>query len=143
MVEVLQRELSSEEHSKEGGLPVVAVVGLGYVGLPVAGAFGRQRPCIGYDLNKKRIQNLKQQVDASGEVPTAELVQARHLTPTDDPAELARADFIIVAVPTPINAARQPDLSPLESASEAVGRHMKAGAIVIYESTVYPGATEE
>ena len=143
MVEVLQRELSSEEHSKEGGLPVVAVVGLGYVGLPVAVAFGRQRPCIGYDLNKKRIQNLKQQVDASGEVPTAELVQARHLTPTDDPAELARADFIIVAVPTPINAARQPDLSPLESASEAVGRHMKAGAIVIYESTVYPGATEE
>src|SRR6266576_2842397 len=86
---------------------------------------------------------LSQHVDATGEVTTAELMQARHLRPTADPAELAQADFIIVAVPTPINAARQPDFGPLESASETVGRHMKPGATVIYESTVYPGATEE
>ncbi|HEX7249377.1 MAG TPA: nucleotide sugar dehydrogenase [Burkholderiales bacterium] len=124
-------------------MATVAVVGLGYVGLPVAVAFGKQRPCIGYDLNRKRIQSLKQHLDATGEVAAAELAAAKHLEPSADPAELARADFIIVAVPTPINAARQPDLSPLESASEAVGRHMKPGATVIYESTVYPGATEE
>jgi UDP-N-acetyl-D-glucosamine/UDP-N-acetyl-D-galactosamine dehydrogenase len=121
----------------------VAIVGLGYVGLPVAVAFGRQRACIGYDLSQKRIQNLAHHVDATGEVTTAELMAAKHLRPTDDPAALREADFIIVAVPTPINAARQPDLSPLESASETVGRHMKPGATVIYESTVYPGATEE
>jgi UDP-N-acetyl-D-galactosamine dehydrogenase len=124
-------------------LASVAVVGLGYVGLPVAVAFGKERPTIGYDLSAKRIESLRQTVDATGEVPTAELMQARHLRPTVNPAELASADFIIVAVPTPINAARQPDLGPLELASDTVGRHMKPGAIVVYESTVYPGATEE
>jgi UDP-N-acetyl-D-galactosamine dehydrogenase len=121
----------------------VAVVGLGYVGLPVAVAFGRQRPTIGYDLSKKRIENLRHHVDATGEVSTADLLEAHQLRATSYPTELAEADFIIVAVPTPINAARQPDLSPLESASETVGRYMKPGAIVVYESTVYPGATEE
>ena len=124
-------------------LPSVAIVGLGYVGLPVAVEFGRHRPTIGYDLSKRRIENLKHKVDVTGEVSTAELIAARYFKPTVYAAELAQADFIIVAVPTPINAARQPDLRPLESASEAVGRHMKAGAIVIYESTVYPGCTEE
>jgi UDP-N-acetyl-D-galactosamine dehydrogenase len=124
-------------------LASVAVVGLGYVGLPVAVAFGKERPTIGYDLSAKRIESLRQPVDATGEVSTAELMQARHLRPTVNPAELASADFIIVAVPTPINAARQPDLGPLELASDTVGRHMKPGAIVVYESTVYPGATEE
>jgi len=141
MSEVL--ELKREETSAKPGLATVALVGLGYVGLPVAVAFGRVRTCIGYDLSGKRIQNLLQHVDATGEVTTAELMQAKHLRPTSDPAELAQADFIIVAVPTPINAARQPDFGPLESASETVGRHMKRGATVIYESTVYPGATEE
>jgi UDP-N-acetyl-D-galactosamine dehydrogenase len=121
----------------------VAVVGLGYVGLPVAVAFAKQRPTIGYDLSRKRIENLRHMVDPTGEVPTAELMEAKHLRATAYPAEIEQADFIIVAVPTPINAARQPDLSPLESASEAVGRHMKQGVTVIYESTVYPGATEE
>ena len=83
-------------------------------------------------------------VDTTGEVSTAELIEAKTASaPPRTPAELEQADFIIVAVPTPINAARQPDLSPLESASETVGRHMKPGATVIYESTVYPGATEE
>ncbi|MGE5639473.1 MAG: nucleotide sugar dehydrogenase, partial [Clostridia bacterium] len=124
-------------------LATVALVGLGYVGLPVAVAFGRQRTCVGYDLSKKRIQNLQHHVDATGEVSTAELMDAKFLRPTADPAELAKADFIIVAVPTPINSARQPDFSPLESASEIVGRHMKPGVTVVYESTVYPGATEE
>ena len=127
----------------EKALPTVAVVGLGYVGLPVAVAFGRQRPTVGYDLSRKRIESLRHHVDASGEVSPAELAEARQLRATAYPAELERADYIIVAVPTPINAARQPDLSPLESASETVGRYMKPGAIVIYESTVYPGATEE
>ena len=124
-------------------LPIVAVVGLGYVGLPVAVAFGKHRRCIGYDLSKRRVENLKHMVDTTGEVSTADLIAAKHFKPSAHAADLAAADFIIVAVPTPINAARQPDLSPLESASEAVGRHMKQGATVIYESTVYPGATEE
>src|SRR5687768_9695992 len=124
-------------------LGTVAIVGLGYVGLPVAVEFGKRRPTIGYDLSKRRVENLRHLVDVTGEVSTAELIQARHWQPTTDPAELERADYIIVAVPTPINAARQPDLRPLESASETVGRHMKRNAVVIYESTVYPGCTEE
>jgi UDP-N-acetyl-D-galactosamine dehydrogenase len=124
-------------------LPTVAVVGLGYVGLPVAVAFGKERATIGYDHSRKRIENLRHMVDATGEVSTTELMAANHFRPTTHPGELAQADFIIVAVPTPINAARQPDLRPLQLASETVGSHMKPGAIVIYESTVYPGCTEE
>jgi UDP-N-acetyl-D-galactosamine dehydrogenase len=124
-------------------LPTIAVVGLGYVGLPVAVAFGKERPTIGYDLSRKRIESLRHLVDATGEVSTTELMAASHFRATAHPGELEQADFIIVAVPTPINAARQPDLGPLELASETVGRHMKPGAIVIYESTVYPGCTEE
>ncbi len=134
---------SPVDRGVEQSLATVAIVGLGYVGLPVAVAFGRERPTIGYDLSKKRIENLRHHVDVTGEVATAELMAARHLRATATPSDLAQADFIIVAVPTPINAARQPDLTPLESASETVGRYMKAGATVIYESTVYPGATEE
>jgi UDP-N-acetyl-D-galactosamine dehydrogenase len=124
-------------------LASVAVVGLGYVGLPVAVAFGRQRPTLGYDLSKKRVENLRHMVDPTGEVSSAELAEAKHFRASAYPGDLAQADFIIVAVPTPINAARQPDFGPLESASETVGRYMKRGAIVVYESTVYPGATEE
>jgi UDP-N-acetyl-D-galactosamine dehydrogenase len=125
------------------GLAVVAVVGLGYVGLPVAVAFGKQRSTIGYDLSKKRVENLRHLVDPTGEVSAAELIEAKHFKATSHPGDLAKADYIIIAVPTPINAARQPDFAPLESASETVGRYMKRGASVIYESTVYPGATEE
>ena len=127
----------------DSALAAVAVVGLGYVGLPVAVAFGKERPTIGYDLSRKRIEGLRHLVDATGEVSTTELMAANHLRATASPADLAQADFVIIAVPTPINAARQPDLRPLELASETVGRHMKPGAIVIYESTVYPGCTEE
>jgi UDP-N-acetyl-D-galactosamine dehydrogenase len=147
MSEILEQQLEKEylfgKAEPESSLCTVAVVGLGYVGLPVATAFGRQRPTIGYDLSPRRIESLKNCVDATGELSAAELKQARYFKPTSDPAELARADFVIVAVPTPINSARQPDFAPLESASETVGKHMKPGAIVIFESTVYPGATEE
>ena len=121
----------------------VAVVGLGYVGLPVAMAFGSRRPTIGYDLSRRKVDNLNHHIDTTGEVGAEEFAQARHLRLSSDPEQLGEADFIIVAVPTPINAARQPDFGPLESASSMVGRHLKPGAIVIYESTVYPGATEE
>jgi UDP-N-acetyl-D-galactosamine dehydrogenase len=124
-------------------LPTVCVVGLGYVGLPVAVAFGKQRPTVGYDLSSKKVRNLKRHEDTNGELTPEELGDARQLDVTDDPEQIARADFIIVAVPTPVNDARQPDLSPLEGASRIVGKHMKAGATVIFESTVYPGATEE
>jgi UDP-N-acetyl-D-galactosamine dehydrogenase len=143
MLEVLEKESPEKQKEEAPALASVALVGLGYVGLPVAVAFGKQRQTIGYDLSTKRVENLKSFVDATGEVSTAELMEAKHLKATGDPAELARADFIIVAVPTPINSARQPDFSPLESASEIVARHMKPGATVVYESTVYPGATEE
>src|SRR6266702_3370583 len=121
----------------------VAVVGLGYVGLPLAVAFGKHRPTVGYDLSREKIENLQRRVDATGELSATELEEARFLRITQDPVELGHAEFIIVAVPTPINAARQPDLGPLESASVTVGRHLKPGATVVYESTVYPGATEE
>ena len=139
--EVVQAEADVRED--RAAAATVAVVGLGYVGLPVAVAFGRQRRTIGYDISRRRIENLRHHVDVTGEVSPAELAESRGLRATAYAAELEQADFIIVAVPTPINAARQPDLGPLVSASETVGRHMKPGATVIYESTVYPGATEE
>ena len=131
----------SEEPGSQAA--TVCVVGLGYVGLPVAVEFGKQRPTIGFDLATKKVERLKQFNDATGEVPADELRRARMLQVTDDPDQIRKAGYIIVAVPTPVNEARQPDFSPLESASEVVGRNMKKGAIVVYESTVYPGATEE
>jgi len=124
-------------------LSTVAVVGLGYVGLPVATAFGKQRTTIGYDVSAEKLANLSRKIDPTGEVSTAELTAAVHLRITGDAEQLSQADFIIVAVPTPVNKAHQPDFGPLESASITVGKNLKPGAIVIYESTVYPGATEE
>ena len=124
-------------------LATVAVVGLGYVGLPVAVAFGRSRPTVGFDIAQPRVNSLVHHVDATGEMTTGELDQAIFLHFTADPEQLALADFIIVAVPTPVNAAHQPDFGPLQAASTLVGQYMKPGATVIYESTVYPGATEE
>ncbi len=97
----------------------------------------------GFDLSKEKIDAYLRHVDPTGEVSTDDLKAARLLEPTTDPARLREADFIIVAVPTPIDAAHQPDFSPLVGASITVGRHMKKGATVVYESTVYPGATEE
>jgi UDP-N-acetyl-D-glucosamine/UDP-N-acetyl-D-galactosamine dehydrogenase len=124
-------------------MSTVAVVGLGYVGLPLAVEFGKLYPTIGFDLNAEKVARYREHVDPTGEVTTEALRAASKLTPTTDVAMLAAADFLIVAVPTPIDAARLPDFGPLIGASEVVGRNMKRGAIVVYESTVYPGATEE
>lgn len=121
----------------------VAVIGLGYVGLPLAVELGKIRQVVGFDINSARIEALEAKHDATREVSRAELEEAIHLQFSCDPAELAAARIFIVTVPTPIDATKRPDLTPLLRASEAVGRALKAGDIVIYESTVYPGATEE
>ena len=121
----------------------IAVVGLGYVGLPLAVEFGRKFRTIGYDPSAAKVARYRQFNDPTGEVPADELRAAARLEVTTDAAQLAAADFVIVAVPTPVNAAHQPDFGSLVSASATVGKHMQRGATVIYESTVYPGATEE
>jgi UDP-N-acetyl-D-galactosamine dehydrogenase len=120
----------------------ISVVGLGYVGLPVAVAFGKQDSCIGFDINQHRIAELKAGHDSTLEVEPADLAAA-NITFTADPAVLAQADFHIVAVPTPIDHAKRPDMTPVLKASQTVGKVLKRGDIVVYESTVYPGATEE
>jgi UDP-N-acetyl-D-galactosamine dehydrogenase len=121
----------------------VAIVGLGYVGLPLAVAFGQSRPTIGLDLNEEKLAHYRQGNDPSGEVEPAQLAAASKLEFSSDAARLAEASIIIVVVPTPIDSARRPDLSPLEGACRAVGANMSADATVIFESTVYPGCTEE
>jgi nucleotide sugar dehydrogenase len=120
----------------------ISVIGLGYVGLPVAVAFGRTGvPVVAFDIDARRITALREGHDHTGEVADADLTAANlHLT--DAPADLAQADFHIVTVPTPIDDAKRPDLRPLLAASRTVGRHLKRGDVVVYESTVYPGATE-
>ncbi|HEX6947998.1 MAG TPA: nucleotide sugar dehydrogenase, partial [Nitrospira sp.] len=120
----------------------VAVVGLGYVGLPIAVAFGKYAQTIGFDINQSKIDELQKGFDRTGEVSTADLTSSQVLY-TADPAVLKNADFIIVAVPTPINEALQPDLKALRVSSELIGKHLLPGTIVVYESTVYPGVTEE
>ena len=107
---------------------VIGVVGLGYVGLPLAVEFGKQTRTVGFDLMTKKVEAYRRHVDPTGEVSTEDLKEAKLLEPTSDPTRLAEADFIIVAVPTPIDAAHQPGLAPLVGASSTVGRHMKAGA---------------
>jgi len=121
----------------------IAVIGLGYVGLPLAVEFGKHYKTIGFDLSAKKIDAYRRFVDPTGELDSDELRSASLLTVTADPAQLKQADFIVVAVPTPIDNAHQPDFGPLLGASESVGRNLKRGATVVYESTVYPGATEE
>lgn len=126
-----------------GGLPrQVAAVGLGYVGLSLVAAFARHLPVIGFDTDQQRVEQLRQGHDRNGEVPPAAL-HTPGLRFTTDPALLKEADFIIVAVPTPVDRAKRPDLSRLTEASRLVGRHLRRGATVVYESTVYPGCTEE
>ncbi|GFO63847.1 nucleotide sugar dehydrogenase [Geomonas paludis] len=120
----------------------VSVVGLGYVGLPVAVAFGMKHQTIGFDVNHTRIKELQQGYDRTGEV-AAEALAAADIRYTDDIKVLAEADFHIVAVPTPVDSANRPDLTPVLRASESVARALKKGDIVVYESTVYPGVTEE
>ena len=120
----------------------ISVIGLGYVGLPVAVAFGQLSKVIGFDINQKRVDELKNGIDKTGEVVSSELsVSNNHFT--SDLDELSKADFHIIAVPTPIDDSRNPDLRPLLSASRTVGKILKKGDIVVYESTVYPGTTED
>jgi UDP-N-acetyl-D-galactosamine dehydrogenase len=121
----------------------IAVVGLGYVGLPLAVEFGKKFPTVGLDLSVEKVAAYCNFVDPTGEVSTEDLRAATQLTCHTDPQILSDADFIIVAVPTPVDEAHQPDFTPLIKSSESVGKYIKRGAIVVYESTVYPGATEE
>jgi len=121
----------------------LAVVGLGYVGLPLAVEFGKKRPVLGFDINKRRIDELKAGHDHTLEVEDEDLASAHQLRYSHEAESLAEANVFIVTVPTPIDQYKQPDLTPLIRASETIGRVLKRGDIVIYESTVYPGATEE
>ncbi|HXI14017.1 MAG TPA: nucleotide sugar dehydrogenase [Thermoanaerobaculia bacterium] len=120
----------------------IAVVGLGYVGLPVAVAFGRRQRLVGFDINKVRVEELRRGEDRTGEISPSELAEA-NIEYTSDAAGLRESDFIIVAVPTPVDGANRPDLSILVSASRSVGTNLSKGSIVVFESTVYPGTTEE
>ena len=121
----------------------IAVVGLGYVGLPIAVAFGKKFATMGFDLDRQKIENYRKGVDPTGELNAREFSDAKHLEFFAEPESIKLADFVIITVPTPIDEARRPDLTPLQKASATVGRHMKKGCIVVYESTVYPGLTEE
>ncbi|WP_295005666.1 nucleotide sugar dehydrogenase [uncultured Dechloromonas sp.] len=124
-------------------MTIIAVVGLGYVGLPLAVEFGKKYKTIGFDLSSEKIESYKKFCDPTGEVSSEDLKAATQLMVTTDASALREADFVVVAVPTPVDDAHQPDFSPLVGSSTSVGRNLKQGAIVVYESTVYPGATEE
>jgi len=125
------------------GSETVAVVGLGYVGLPLAIEFGKQFRTIGFDLSERKVADYRAHRDPMGEVDAQGFAASVHFDPTTDPARLREADYVIVAVPTPIGQDRRPDLTPVEKAAQTVGRNLKPGAVVIFESTVYPGVTEE
>ncbi|MBE0500013.1 MAG: nucleotide sugar dehydrogenase [Desulfuromonadales bacterium] len=120
----------------------IALVGLGYVGLPLAAAFGRKTRVIGFDISSRKIAELQQGVDATGELSSADLATTK-IELTDQAVRLKEAQFLIVTVPTPIDRNRKPDLSPLVSASTMIGQNLAPGSIVVYESTVYPGVTED
>ena len=124
-------------------MSVVAVIGLGYVGLPLVVEFGKHFRTIGFDIAVSKVESCLKGVDPSRELSDDEMRASPHAVYTADPAMLTEADIIIVAVPTPVDAAHIPDFRPLIGSSTSVGRHMKKGAIVVFESTVYPGATEE
>ena len=121
----------------------IAIVGLGYVGLPLAVEFGKKMPTLGLDFSTDKVAAYRRHIDLTGEVSTQDLQAATQLQCHTDPAVLEEADFIIIAVPTPVSVAHQPDFTPLIKCSETVGKHLKRGTIIVYESTVYPGATEE
>ena len=124
-------------------MTTVAVIGLGYVGLPLVVEFGKQMRTIGFDISTAKVESCQRGVDPSRELSDDALASARQAVYTADPAVLGEADIIVVAVPTPVDDAHIPDFRPLIGASASVGRHLKKGATVVYESTVYPGATEE
>ena len=121
----------------------IAVIGLGYVGLPLAVEFGKKRPTLGFDINEGRINELVAGFDRTRECDRGGLSSAVHLDFSSDESLLDQCDVFIVTVPTPVDHANRPDLVPLVTASETVGRHLKPNNLVIYESTVFPGATEE
>ncbi len=121
----------------------LAIIGLGYVGLPLAVEFGKKRPVLGFDINAARISELQSRHDSTLEVAREELIEAKQLSYSSNQGDLADCGVFIVTVPTPIDKANRPDLTPLIKASETVGKALKSGAVVIYESTVYPGCTEE
>src|ERR1700722_6225853 len=120
----------------------IAVIGLGYAGLYTALALGKRKKVIGYDINKTRIKELSEHVDRNGNFTPESFIDTK-IEFTSDPERLREADFYIVIVPTPVNSAKEPDFKPLILSSELVGKYLKRGDIVVYESTVYPGATEE
>jgi UDP-N-acetyl-D-galactosamine dehydrogenase len=124
-------------------MTTIAVIGLGYVGLPLAVEFGKKYKTLGFDLSADKVAAYGRHVDPTGEVSSDDLRAAVQLQCSTDPAVIRQADFIIVAVPTPVGDAHQPDFTPLVKSSESIGKNLKRGAIVVYESTVYPGATEE
>ena len=124
-------------------MTTIAVIGLGYVGLPLAVEFGKKFETLGFDLAADKVAAYARYVDPTGEVSSEDLRAATRLSCSTDPAVIGKADFIVVAVPTPVDDAHQPDFTPLLKSSESVGRHLKRGATVVFESTVYPGATEE
>ncbi|NMG67211.1 nucleotide sugar dehydrogenase [Azoarcus indigens] len=124
-------------------MTTIAVIGLGYVGLPLAVEFGKKFKTLGFDLSVEKVAAYRDFVDPTGEVSSEDLKAATQLSCHTDPTVLRDADFLIVAVPTPVDEAHQPDFTPLVKSSETVGRNLKKGAIVVFESTVYPGATEE
>lgn len=121
----------------------LAVIGLGYVGLPLAVEFGKHRKVVGFDVNQARIAALQEGRDSTLEVTAEELAEADGLSFSHDPEDLRACNTFIVTVPTPIDEHKRPDLTPLRRASDTIGRVLKKDDIVIYESTVYPGATEE
>lgn len=121
----------------------IAVIGLGYVGLPLVIEFGKKTRTIGFDISLPKVESCQRGIDPSRELPDEEMRAATHAEYTDDPKLLGEADFIIIAVPTPVDEAHRPDFAPLIGASAGAGKYMKKGAIIVYESTVYPGATEE
>ena len=124
-------------------MTTIAVIGLGYVGLPLAVEFGKHFTTLGFDLSERKVASYRDFIDPTGEVSEAALREATRLSCHTDPRVIREADFVVVAVPTPVDDAHQPDLSPLIGASETVGRNLRKGATVVFESTVYPGATEE
>ncbi|MEI8154632.1 MAG: NAD(P)-binding domain-containing protein, partial [Hyphomicrobiales bacterium] len=121
----------------------VAIIGLGYVGLPLVVEFGKHSRTFGFDIATEKVESCKRGVDPSREIPDEDMQAAKFAEYSNDPQVLNEADIIIVAVPTPVDEAHRPEFSPLIEASRTVGANMKNGAIVVYESTVYPGATEE
>ena len=121
----------------------VAVIGLGYVGLPLAVEFGKKRDVVGFDVNHQRLSELASNIDSTQETTEKELKEAKYLSFTDDINKIKKCNCYIITVPTPVDINKLPDLSIIKQASESVGNVLKKGDIVIYESTVYPGTTEE